>query len=197
MQKTIAFFDFDGTITRKDTLLDFLIFAFGYFKVIVGFMNLMPVLLGFYLGFLKNDYAKVKIIKYFLKGHSLSNIQKVAISYVEKKLPLVLRSKAIDRMMWHIDNRHEVIVVSASPSLWIEPWTVIMKIGLVSTILETKNDKFTGNFKTKNCYGVEKVKRIKNILNLDEYETIYAYGDSSGDHEMLNLANFSYYKPFR
>ena len=55
----------------------------------------------------------------------------------------------------------------------------------------------TGNFITKNCYGQEKVNRIKESYDLSKYDLIYAYGDSRGDKEMLELANNSFYKPFR
>jgi phosphoserine phosphatase len=59
------------------------------------------------------------------------------------------------------------------------------------------NEKLSGHLKTKNCYGPEKVRRIREVIDTDEYSTIYAYGDTRGDKEMLELANFKFYKHFR
>jgi phosphatidylglycerophosphatase C len=49
---------------------------------------------------------------------------------------------------------------------------------------------------SRNCYGEEKVRRIKTSYNLDEFDHIYAYGDSEGDKAMLDLAHERYYKHF-
>ena len=48
----------------------------------------------------------------------------------------------------------------------------------------------------KNCYGIEKVNRINEVINLKEYLNIYAYGDSNGDKQMLKIATHAYYKYF-
>jgi len=79
--------------------------------------------------------------------------------------------------------------VSASMQSWIQPWCDKNNIELLSTQLEFKDGKVTGRFLTKNCHGKEKENRIKELLHVEDYETIYAYGDSSGDTEMLALAD--------
>lgn len=70
-------------------------------------------------------------------------------------------------------------------------------IVLIATKLEIRGSKLTGKFASQNCHCIEKVNRIKEIYDLDDYEYIYAYGDSSGDKELLALADESFYKPFR
>ena len=54
----------------------------------------------------------------------------------------------------------------------------------------------TGKFQGKNCFGPEKVSRIKNKFDLKKVKKIYAYGDSTGDSEMLELADYKYLKYF-
>ena len=44
--KTIAVFDFDGTITTKDTLLYFILFTRGYWAFMMGFFLYSPLLEG-------------------------------------------------------------------------------------------------------------------------------------------------------
>jgi phosphatidylglycerophosphatase C len=63
--------------------------------------------------------------------------------------------------------------------------------------LEVKNGVVTGKIDGKNCNGKEKAKRIKQAINLNEYDSIYAYGDSAGDKQMLALATYTYYKNFK
>jgi HAD superfamily phosphoserine phosphatase-like hydrolase len=91
----------------------------------------------------------------------------------------------------HQAEGDRVIIVSASMRCWLQPWCDKNNIELLSTQLEFKNGEFTGRFLTKNCHGKEKENRIKELLNLKDYETIYAYGDSSGDTQMLALAHKS------
>ena len=71
------------------------------------------------------------------------------------------------------------------------------KISLIATELEIINNKITGNLISTNCFGPEKVKRILKSYDLLNYDCIYAYGNSRGDHEMLELATEKFYKPFR
>ena len=80
---------------------------------------------------------------------------------------------------------------------WVKPWCDKNNIDLISTRLEVKDNKLTGKFATKNCYGREKVNRVKEAYDLSQYNHIYAYGDSRGDRELLALADESFYKPFR
>jgi phosphatidylglycerophosphatase C len=72
-----------------------------------------------------------------------------------------------------------------------------MHAKLIATRLEVKNNQLTGNIYECNCHGEEKVRRIMQNFRLTEYDTILAYGDSSGDKPMLSLATAPHYKPFR
>ena len=72
---------------------------------------------------------------------------------------------------------------------------------LSGTHLEVKDGKITGIIEGRNCYGEEKVKRIKEYMQANDMERaeyyIYAYGDSQGDKQMMEYADESFYKPFR
>ena len=72
-----------------------------------------------------------------------------------------------------------------------------MGVRLIATNLVIDQGKITGNIDGNNCYGEEKVNRIKQLYDLNSYSIIYAYGDSSGDRPMLALAQKPFYKPFR
>ncbi len=87
-------------------------------------------------------------------------------------------------------------IVSASPKNWIEPWAAPLGINVLSTNLEIKNGMITGKIEGKNCNGPEKVNRIKEHINLDSYDEIIAYGDTSGDLPMFEIATSTHFKPF-
>ena len=62
---SIAFFDFDGTITKKDSLMHFTAFAKGRFIFYTGMLLLSPVFFCFKLGFVNAE--KMKILMYLIK----------------------------------------------------------------------------------------------------------------------------------
>ena len=192
----IAFFDFDGTITTQDSLPDFIKFAIGKPKYYLGLCLLSPILLAYVLKLLPNHSAKEKMISYFFKGWPEKTFQAVANEYSINKIDPIVRHKAIEKLRWHLEQGHKVVIVSASMKSWLKKWCDTQNVELISTQLEIKQGKLTGKFATKNCHGKEKVNRIKEQYSLQDYSYIYAYGDSSGDKDMLKLANEAFYKPF-
>lgn len=193
----IAFFDFDGTITTDDSLLKFIRFVVGNFKFMQGLAVLSPVLFLYKLKVIPNYKAKQLMLSYFFKGMSEKSFTEVAKQYSLEHIDKIVRKDAMKQIQWHHANGHRVVVVSASLECWLHPWCKKNGLELIGTKLEVLDGIITGRLLTKNCYGIEKVNRIKGKYNLEEYEYIYAYGDSSGDREMLSLANKKYYKPFR
>ena len=195
--KLIAFFDFDGTITTDDSLIKFIRFVVGDVKTLWGMIILSPMLVVYKLKLIPNYKAKQMMLSYFFKGMNEHQFQKVAEEYSLKHIDTILRPKAMERITWHKDLGHKVIIVSASIECWIRAWCDQNDLDLIATRLEIKDDLMTGKFLTKNCYGIEKVNRVKEAYNLDDYDRIYAYGDSRGDKELLGLADKSFYKLFR
>lgn len=193
----IAFFDFDGTITTDDSLIKFIRFVVGDAKTLWGMILLSPMLVVYKLKLIPNYKAKQIMLSYFFKGMDEQQFKKVAQEYSLKHIDTILRPKAMEKIAWHKEQGHKVVIVSASIECWLKPWCDKNGLDLIATKIEMKNGLVTGKLLTKNCYGIEKVNRVKEIYNLDDYEHIYAYGDSSGDKELLALAHESFYKPFR
>ena len=193
----IALFDFDGTITTDDSLLKFIRFVVGDRRFLLGLVVLSPMLVLYKLKLIPNYKAKQYMLSWFFKGMSKDAFLKVANEYSLVHIDKILRPKAIEKINWHKNQGHKVVVVSASIECWLRPWCEKNGLELLATKLEIKDDIVTGKLLSKNCYGVEKINRIKEIYNLKDFEYIYSYGDSSGDKEMLELAHEKFYKPFR
>lgn len=193
----IAFFDFDGTITSKDTLAEVLKYIKGKFRYYTGILILSPIIISYKIGLLSNHKAKEILLAYFLKGFDVNRFNTLCNEFAETILPDLLKKSALHEIRKHLQNKTQVIIVSASPENWILPWCSRYNIKCIATILEVKNQKLTGKIVGRNCSGIEKVRLIRLKYNLSEYKKIYAYGDSKDDLPMLELATERNYKPFQ
>lgn len=196
-QPTLALFDFDGTITRRDTLFDFIRFYRGKGALYRGLTQLAPVLLAFKLGYVANWVAKERTLTHFFGGESQAQFCQQAANYARERLPQIIRPSALQKINEFKEEQATIYVVSASAEDWIRPWCESLRIGLIATRLETQDQKITGKIVGKNCHGPEKVRRIEEELALEQYATIYAYGDSQGDREMLAVAHHPHHRYFK
>ncbi len=189
----LALFDFDGTITFKDSFGDFIRYAVGRKKFIIGVIRLTPMLIAYALGFVRTWRAKERVSEHFFGGWDAKNFQRLASTYARENLPGLVREHALERIKWHRQNGDTVVVVSASIDLWLADWCASHDVGLIATKLEVKDGRVTGRFLTKNCSGREKVRRIQELYDPKSFDYIYAYGDTPGDKAMLDLAHEKYY----
>ena len=194
----IAAFDFDGTLTHRDTLFPFLLHVVGPVKFSFKFLLLVPTLTGYALGLIRNDIAKVKVLRSFLTNMEMAILQQHALQFAEQKLPALLRSEAMQRLDWHRQQGHRCIVVSASLEIYLRPWA--SKAGfndILGSRLEPLDDSRTsGKLLGENCFGPEKMRRLETLLGSRDGYILYAYGDSRGDKELLSAADYPFYKKF-
>lgn len=197
MKRRIAFFDFDGTITTKDTLLEIIKYQKGNLLFYIGFLVNAPFLIAYKLKIISNRTAKQQVLKFFFNKTQLILFQKKCDDFATEKLPALIRPKALIEIKKLQELNAEVVIVSASAANWLQQWANEIDAKLICTHLVIKNEKLTGNIEGENCHGEEKVKRIKAEYDLAQYDEIYCYGDTSGDKTMLAIGTHSFYKPFR
>ena len=157
---------------------------------------MVPILITTVLGLYARDKAKEKVFTYFFKGLAKTTFEERARAYAKEKLERLVRPLARKRLDWHCRQGHKIVVVSASFEDWLRPWCDSQGFELLATRLEIKEGRITGKLCARNCNGAEKVNRLKAAYRLEEYDRIYAYGNSKGDKEMLDLAHEQYYRPF-
>lgn len=197
MKKRIAFFDFDGTVTTHDTLLEVIKFHRGTFRFFLGFIINSPFLLAYKAGIISNQAAKERILRYFFGGMPLTAFQQQCDAFAGTALLSLIRAKAMEEIARLKAAGASIIIVSASAENWLQQWCTVNELSLIGTQLEVTNGLLTGKIAGRNCYGNEKVNRIRADFDLSQYDEILCYGDTKGDKPMLQLATFSFYKPFR
>jgi phosphatidylglycerophosphatase C len=192
----VAAFDFDCTLTRRDTLLPFLLLTLGAATVVRHAVVLSPTLAGYALGLIGNGIAKERVLVRCLAGMRMDELQNEGERFASYVLPGLLSNEAMQRLEWHKQQGHRCVVISASLELYVQPWAI--KAGfdeVIATRLETREDgRITGQFSGANCFGIEKVRRLETLLGGREGYTLYAYGDSRGDRELLSSADHAYYR---
>lgn len=197
MSRSIAFFDFDGTITRGDSFIRMIRYVVGTPRFLAGMALLSPVLVAFKAGLIPNWRAKEIVIAYFFKTWRKEKFNDRCEKFARNVIPHMVRPAAIEKIQEHHAKGHKVVLVSASAENWLQCWAEEMDMDLIATRVEMKDGRVTGRLLGKNCYGPEKESRIREQIQLEDYDHIYAYGDSKGDCEMLALAKEAHYRPFR
>jgi len=198
MRKIYAF-DFDGTLTTKDTLLEFIRFAKGSGQMFRGFLLFSPLLLLMKLHLYPNWKAKQQVFSYFFKGMNIDDFNALCTHFAEQNKHL-LRPAGIEKVRKAIEEEQAtVLIISASIDNWVRPFfdEIDKKIQVLGTQTEIKVGRLTGRFTTKNCYGQEKVNRLTALYPHREAYELIAFGDSRGDKELLDFADKGFYKPFR
>lgn len=183
--QVIAAFDFDGTITKRDTMLDFVRFVKGDFAFFLGLCILSPILLLHKIGFLSSQSAKERFLTYFLGGMKEKDLYELGQNYGKERLPKLVRPKATARIEWHKQKQHPLYLVTASLPFWTKDWAIANGFVLVATQAEIQDSIFTGKITGKNCHKAEKVMRLTQLLAPSKPYKIYGYGDTKGDADLL------------
>lgn len=197
MSSVIAFFDFDGTVTIKDTFLEFIKYSNGQWGFYSGFALHAPVLIAYKLKLISNQRAKEIMMRYYFGKMPLEDFNALCERFNREIMPGLIRKKALKEINKFKASGAEVVIVSASPENWIINWSISLGVKLIATKMTVANNRLTGRINGRNCYGEEKVRRIREIFDVSSFSSVYCYGDTPGDKPMLALGNFRFYKPFR
>lgn len=194
--KRYSFFDFDGTLTRKDTLPIFMRHAIGLPRTISTFLRAMPAIAAWKLKRISNSEAKERLFSLAFKGMKVEEFREKGRTFASK-ISDIERPEVVAALREAAARGDNTAIVSASMGSWIRPWAEKHDfIRVISTEPEVKRGRLTGRFATPNCHGPEKRRRI--LEAFPELETdrskchVEAWGDSSGDNEMFGLADLSH-----
>lgn len=192
-KRHIAAFDFDGTLTTKDSLLEFLLFAKGRRATIAGILLFLPLMVLMKLRLYDHSRCKERLLSFFFKGMRHEDFKRLGEEFAHRYSEF-MRPETNERLRKHLANGDTVYIISASIDEWVRP--IGMSLG-VKDVLCTRMEVdgkglLTGRFSTPNCHGKEKVNRLLAAEPQRDGYTLHAYGDSGGDEQMFAFADYSY-----
>ena len=190
MNITVAAFDVDNTLTVRDCVVPFM-------KTVGGVSKLSKVVLSDLGKTIQNvrrrdrDALKMKFIDGIFAGKDAREVESLGVQFASKVADKWLRSEVASRLRWHQEQGHVVILVSASLGAYLHPLGDLLEVDAVlCTELEEENGVLTGKLIGRNCRGKEKASRVQKWCQdsgIALEDLMYAYGDSSGDTELLEL----------
>jgi phosphatidylglycerophosphatase C len=201
-RRVVAAFDFDGTITDRDTLVPFLVLAFGRARVAATFGALAFTGLGYLVRRVSIDEFKRRVLRRLVAGVPASRLRALGPAHARAIAPW-LRPAALARIAWHREQGHRLVLVSSTLDLYLAD--VAAPLGFDDVLcsrLETRVDaagieRFSGELEGADCTGAEKPRRLAALLGGLEAVELHAYGDSHGDRDLLAAADHAHYRPFR
>ncbi len=195
-KKVVAAFDFDGTLSYCDSLLPFLWVAAGPIAWFKHMFVLSPAFVKYIFKGYSRQEMKEKVLTQFFKGMAIDKVDQIGDNYAADLLPRLIKPQALARLKWHQAQHHECVLISASLDVYLAPWAEDNGFQqIITSSLEVDANGFvTGKLHGENCRGKEKVRRLQELLGSRDKYLLYAYGDSPGDKELMEEADFAYYR---
>lgn len=198
MNKSIAFFDFDGTLTSKDSLTEF--YKYLYKDSFTAKYYLRNIVLVILVRFGIVDYTCLKMnrLRFLVKCISAQDLQAKAKFFFNEFIKDQFKKEGQKEISELKSNGFEIVIVSASVDLLLSHLKEVIDAKIITNELECIDGIFTGKFvHKKDCNFAEKVQRIKKEYNLKDYDKIYVYGDSKGDFAMFEIADEFFLNHFK
>jgi phosphatidylglycerophosphatase C len=193
----VAAFDFDGTLTVKDSFTSFLRWRAGHGGYAVALAMLAPNLLS-YLFHRDRGRIKAHAVRQFLSGVGREELAAEARAFAQAEGPRLFRPDAL--VTWEDWKRKGAtrVIVTASPTILVAPFADRLGADLLlGTELEFDVEgRLAGALMGENNRGMEKVRRLRQAFG-PNVRLAAAYGDSSGDTEMLHIAEIKGYRVFK
>ena len=194
--RTIAVFDFDGTLTRYDTYLRYLILSTLARLTRLTHMGTLPIdVLRHKLGWQDNSWLKQRFLSAILGGWGDTDLAIVTGRLFTELLNNGFRAEGLAELERHRRLGHRTVLLSAGFDFYLAPIANQMGFSdcICSNAERNEHGVLTGRIAGANCYGMEKVRRIKAILDCDlDLRYLVVYGDHETDFPLMRIADEAY-----
>jgi len=190
----LALFDFDGTLTTRETLPDFLRAAITGPRLALGRLLFALPVLAYRLGLLPVHVLRRWLIRFAFSGMRRADIEAAGRRFAAEVLPALIRPEMQARIDAHRAQGDTIVVVSGGFDVYLAPWCAAHGIELVCSSLETDGDRLTGRYAGAQCVADEKARRVRARYDLDAFREVHAHGDTHEDHALLALAQTATYR---
>lgn len=190
--RDLALFDFDGTITTRETFPDFMARAVPRGRLALGRVLFAPWVVGYRLGVVPVALLRTALVRYAFSGVPLAEVEAAGAALAADVLPGLVRPEMQARIDWHRARGDTVVVVSGGFDVYLAPWCRAQGIDSLCSSLAAREGRLTGRYAGAQCMAKEKARRER--YDLDGYRAIHAYGDTHEDHALLALADHATYR---
>jgi phosphatidylglycerophosphatase C len=194
----LAAFDFDGTISRRDTLVPFLARAAGRARFAASWGRIGVSGARGRVALSERDDVKAEMIRLLLAERTESELRSLGERYARDLLSESLRPETVDRVRAHRDRGDTTLIVSASLIYYLEPMAELLGMdGVVGVEPEVRDGVLTGELVRPNVRAEQKVEQLTDWLDAHgrslESDRMWAYGNTSGDHALLAAARHRFW----
>jgi len=194
----VAAFDLDGTLSEGGSVFKWLRYLRGRRATYFAALGLFwPLVVGALRSGPWADHAKERLFRKLLLGLDVDDVKARSRVFALAHFEARGRARVIERLRWHLREGHDVVLVSASPQIYVDVVAEYLEVesGLGTRLAVDARGKLTGSYLGKNCRGSEKMRRL--TAWLEEHHPgvepiIYAYGNSRGDRRLLRGATHPY-----
>jgi phosphatidylglycerophosphatase C len=200
-RRTVAAFDLDGTLSKRDTLLPFLRGLRGDLALVKAVVAIGGPLTAALVRNANSRRGELKdqLLTQLLDGMIAGDIHVAGQRYAHHVVASNrLRPSIYGEWERHRVAGHDLLIISASLEIYVNPLAHLLggEAGLGTRLDVRPDGTLTGHIDGANCRGEEKVRRLEAWLaatapegsDPDDVE-IFAYGDSSGDGALLRRAD--------
>ncbi|MFC7520744.1 HAD family hydrolase [Xanthomonas populi] len=189
----LALFDFDHSITTCDTYTRFLRKVATPAQLAAAKWWAGPWVLGYRVSLVSAQALRARVTRLVFSTRSLEEMTMHGAAYARNDLPSMLRTGMMQRIDWHQAQGHEVVLVSASLDLYLQPWCTQHGLSLICNRLEHTAGVLSGRYADGDC-GPHKAAQIRMRYDLSQYDCVHAYSDSREDKPLLALAQQRWYR---
>jgi len=192
----IVAFDFDGTLTVRDSFRAFLRWRAGPLEYYFGLLRLTPAAVA-WLFHRSRQRLKAAMVHVYLSGLPREHLEREAAEFAALAAPLLMRPDALKAWRRHRLDGARMVIVTASPDVLVWPFARGLGADLLlgTRLAFDSHDRVTGAVEGANCRGAEKVRRLREAFGPD-VRLLAAYGDTAGDNEMLEIADEKFMRLF-
>lgn len=186
----VTVFDFDGTLTLKDSMMSIIIYHRGRLGLLWALLREIHLIVLMILRLYSNQKAKEHLLGYCFGGMTVDDFEAMCQRFADSHRH-IMNPEMAEKLAKAQQTEDSVFVITASPRLWVSRF--VPGVTVLGSEMEVVDGRITGRLLSRNCYGQEKVNRLLAALpdikanRRDYYVT--AYGDSRGDKEMLEFAD--------
>ncbi len=198
--RRVAAFDFDETLTRRDTLVPFLIRVAGPLRFAVACLKVLAEGVRGRVKLLDRDAVKERLLALLFAGRPEAQLRRLAEKYARTILHDGIDDATLARLRAHLDRGDEVVFVSASLEYYLRPVAETLGIhDVIGVELAAVEGLLTGELAHPNVRAEQKAVRLRERLGqpaegpLQGIE-LWAYGNSSGDHALLEMADHPFWR---